>query len=107
MRKNYRELGKFEKLRSLNEWSFSEFSSSVQSESMKKDSPLSETLGIESYQIKIKLTAPTLINPDIENLELYYMITDPSVGIVYENSKKERRVMGIREIHVTPSKYRS
>ncbi|GJV89069.1 hypothetical protein Tco_1533007 [Tanacetum coccineum] len=55
-------------------------------------------LRIKSYQIKINLTAPTLIIPCIKNLESYYIITDPFVRIVYENNKKVRRVMGIREI---------
>ncbi|GJZ72478.1 hypothetical protein Tco_0636329 [Tanacetum coccineum] len=55
-------------------------------------------LGIERYQIKINLTAPTLIIPSIKNLEPFSIITDPFIGIVYENIKKEMRVMGIREI---------
>ncbi|GJU21352.1 hypothetical protein Tco_1154694, partial [Tanacetum coccineum] len=50
------------------------------------------------YQIKINITAPTLIFPDIEELEPYTIITDPFIGIVYENSKKERRVMNIDEL---------
>ncbi|GJX20294.1 hypothetical protein Tco_0222971 [Tanacetum coccineum] len=55
-------------------------------------------LGIKSYQIKINLTAPTLTLTGIENLELYYVITEPFVEIIYDNNKKEKRVMGIREI---------
>ncbi|GJW66437.1 hypothetical protein Tco_0120861 [Tanacetum coccineum] len=46
-------------------------------------------LGIESCQIKINLTAPTLITPGIKNFELYSIITDPFIRIMYENSKKE------------------
>ncbi|GJU75262.1 hypothetical protein Tco_1272332 [Tanacetum coccineum] len=54
-------------------------------------------LRIESYQIKINLIAPTVIIHSIKNLEPYSIITDPFIGVVYEN-KKERRVMDIREI---------
>ncbi|GJY97205.1 hypothetical protein Tco_0514115 [Tanacetum coccineum] len=50
------------------------------------------------YQIKINLTTPTLIIPGIKNLELHSFITDPFIGIVYENIKKQRRVMGLKEI---------
>ncbi|GJW24697.1 hypothetical protein Tco_0038508 [Tanacetum coccineum] len=49
-------------------------------------------------EIVINITAPTLIIPDIEELEPYTIITDPFIGIVYENSKKERRVMNIDEL---------
>ncbi|GKD42502.1 hypothetical protein Tco_1267147 [Tanacetum coccineum] len=55
-------------------------------------------LGIESCQIKINLTAPTLITPGIKNFELYSIITDPFIRIMYENSKKEKRVMNIDEL---------
>ncbi|GJV79543.1 hypothetical protein Tco_1515413 [Tanacetum coccineum] len=55
-------------------------------------------LGIESYQIKINLTAPTLVIPGIEELEPYTIIIDPFIGIVYENNKKQRRVMNINEL---------
>ncbi|GKE36223.1 hypothetical protein Tco_1459628, partial [Tanacetum coccineum] len=55
-------------------------------------------LGIESYQIKINLTAPTLVIPGIEELEPYTIIIDPFIGIVYENNKKQRRVMNINQL---------
>ncbi|GJT48387.1 hypothetical protein Tco_0974544 [Tanacetum coccineum] len=54
-------------------------------------------LGIESYQYKINLTAPTLTILGIENLESYTIIIEPFIGIVYENSKNEKRVMDIEE----------
>nr|GEV26861.1 hypothetical protein [Tanacetum cinerariifolium] len=55
-------------------------------------------LGTESYQIRVNLTAPTLIIPDTETLSLYLIITDPFIGIVYGNSKKEKTVMNIDEL---------
>ncbi|GJZ14786.1 hypothetical protein Tco_0550463 [Tanacetum coccineum] len=55
-------------------------------------------LGIESYHIKINLTAGTLVYPGIEALEPYTIITDPFISIAYENNKKERRVMNIHEL---------
>nr|GFC76107.1 hypothetical protein [Tanacetum cinerariifolium] len=44
-----------------------------------------------------QLTTPTLVIPSIEQLEPYTIITDPFIGIVYENSKKEMRVVNIDE----------
>ncbi|GJW54053.1 hypothetical protein Tco_0098138 [Tanacetum coccineum] len=46
----------------------------------------------------INLTVPTLTLPGIHILEPYSIITKPFMGIVYENSKKEKNVTGIREI---------
>nr|GFD04187.1 hypothetical protein [Tanacetum cinerariifolium] len=55
-------------------------------------------LGIESIQIKINLTAQSLTVRGIENLELYAIITEPSIGIVYQNKKNQRRLMGLKDI---------
>ncbi|GKE29563.1 hypothetical protein Tco_1444947, partial [Tanacetum coccineum] len=55
-------------------------------------------LGIESYQIKINLIAPTITYPSIEKDPLYSIIDVPFVGIVYENIKKEKRAMDIDEL---------
>ncbi|GKA11781.1 hypothetical protein Tco_0691327 [Tanacetum coccineum] len=55
-------------------------------------------LGIESYQIKVNLTTPTITFPGIETLPMYSVIADPFVGIVYENNKKERMDMHIDEL---------
>ncbi|GJY88687.1 hypothetical protein Tco_0503315 [Tanacetum coccineum] len=52
----------------------------------------------KNYQIKINLTAPTFFIPGIEAIEHDTIITGPFIGIVYENSKKERRVMNIHEL---------
>ncbi|GJZ33670.1 hypothetical protein Tco_0579106, partial [Tanacetum coccineum] len=55
-------------------------------------------LGIKSYQIKINQTASTLITNGIDKLEPYTIITDPFIGIVYENIKKEKKGMDIKEL---------
>ncbi|GJW30123.1 hypothetical protein Tco_0046998 [Tanacetum coccineum] len=55
-------------------------------------------LGIESYHIKISLTGPTLVIPCIETLKPYTITSDPFIRIVYDNNKKERRVMNIDEL---------
>ncbi|GKD47071.1 hypothetical protein Tco_1271716, partial [Tanacetum coccineum] len=56
-------------------------------------------LGIESYQQKINLTAPTITFPGIEEYDVFYIIYEPVHGIIYTNSKKEKRVMRHSEIH--------
>ncbi|GKB01359.1 hypothetical protein Tco_0829403 [Tanacetum coccineum] len=55
-------------------------------------------LGIESYQIKVNLTAPTLTFPGIEAREPYSIVDKPSTGLIYFNSKDEKRVMYLMEI---------
>ncbi|GJX27682.1 hypothetical protein Tco_0235761 [Tanacetum coccineum] len=55
-------------------------------------------LGIKSYQMKINLTAPTITFPSMEKAPLYSTIGIPFVGIVYENSKNEKRAMNIEEL---------
>nr|GEV52818.1 hypothetical protein [Tanacetum cinerariifolium] len=55
-------------------------------------------LGLERYQLKVNLIAPTLTVPGIEDLSPYSIIALPIVGLVYKNSKIERRVMDINEI---------
>ncbi|GJU19038.1 hypothetical protein Tco_1147004 [Tanacetum coccineum] len=51
-----------------------------------------------NYQIKVNLTAPKLTFPGIEDKIPYRIIDLPFVGLIYENSKKERRVMDIDDI---------
>nr|GFA70832.1 hypothetical protein [Tanacetum cinerariifolium] len=53
---------------------------------------------MESCQIKVNLTAPTLMVPSIEDLSPYSIIAIPFVRLVYENSKKEGRFMNIDDI---------
>ncbi|GJW84198.1 hypothetical protein Tco_0157343 [Tanacetum coccineum] len=55
-------------------------------------------LGIESYQIKINLTAPTLIFLGIEAKYPYSIVDKPTTCLIYLNSKEEKRVMDLIEI---------
>ncbi|GJW36697.1 hypothetical protein Tco_0059617 [Tanacetum coccineum] len=55
-------------------------------------------LGIESYQIKVNLTAPTLTFSGIEAHELYSIVDKPSTSLIYLNSRDEKRVMYLAEI---------
>nr|GEY37847.1 hypothetical protein [Tanacetum cinerariifolium] len=55
--------------------------------------------GIESYQQKINLTTPTISFPKIKKHEMFSIIYEPMHGIIYKNSKKEKRVMRHSEIH--------
>ncbi|GJT69846.1 hypothetical protein Tco_1029132 [Tanacetum coccineum] len=56
-------------------------------------------LGIESYQQKINLTAPTITFPGIKEYDVFSIVYEPVHGIIYTNSKKEKRVMRPSEIH--------
>ncbi|GJY79454.1 hypothetical protein Tco_0485255 [Tanacetum coccineum] len=56
-------------------------------------------LGIESYQQKVNLTAPTISFLGVEKHKMFSIIYEPVHGIIYKNSKKEKRVMGHLKIH--------
>ncbi|GJT99975.1 putative reverse transcriptase domain-containing protein [Tanacetum coccineum] len=56
-------------------------------------------LGIESYQQKVNLTAPTMTFLGIKDHEMFSIIYEPVHGIIYKNSKKEKWVMRHSEIH--------
>ncbi|GJS10105.1 hypothetical protein Tco_0366901 [Tanacetum coccineum] len=56
-------------------------------------------LGVESYQQKVNLNAPTISFPRIEKHKMFSIIHEPVYGIIYKNSKKEKRVMRHSEIH--------
>ncbi|GKC56139.1 hypothetical protein Tco_1083737 [Tanacetum coccineum] len=56
-------------------------------------------LGIESYQQKVNLTAPTISFPGIKKHKIFSIIYEPVHGIKYKNGKKEKRVMRHSEIH--------
>ncbi|GJS72448.1 hypothetical protein Tco_0705289 [Tanacetum coccineum] len=56
-------------------------------------------LGIESYQQKVNITAPTMSFPRVEKHRMFSIIYEPVHGIIYKNSKKEKRVMRHSEIH--------
>nr|GEY67114.1 ribonuclease H-like domain-containing protein [Tanacetum cinerariifolium] len=55
-------------------------------------------LGIESYQIKIDLTAPTLTFPHIEACNPYSIVDEPLVGLIYLNKKEEKRIIDLVDI---------
>ncbi|GJX96195.1 hypothetical protein Tco_0351993 [Tanacetum coccineum] len=50
-------------------------------------------LGIKSYQQKVNLTAPTKTFSGIKDHEMFSIIYEPVHGIIYKNSKKEKRVI--------------
>ncbi|GJY31056.1 hypothetical protein Tco_0414551 [Tanacetum coccineum] len=52
----------------------------------------------KSYQINVNLTTLTITFPGIETLPLYSIIVDPFVGIVCENSEREKRAMNVDEL---------
>nr|GEU92895.1 retrovirus-related Pol polyprotein from transposon TNT 1-94 [Tanacetum cinerariifolium] len=56
-------------------------------------------LGVESYQQKVNLTAPTITFPGIEKRKMFSIVFELVYGIIYNNSKKEKRVMRHQEIH--------
>ncbi|GJR48032.1 hypothetical protein Tco_1316135 [Tanacetum coccineum] len=54
-------------------------------------------LGVESYQQKVNLTTPTISFPGIKKYKVFSIIFQPVYGIIYENSKKEKRVISIKK----------
>ncbi|GJX66059.1 hypothetical protein Tco_0300402 [Tanacetum coccineum] len=48
-------------------------------------------LGIKSYQQKVNLTTPTISFPGVEKHKMFSIIYEPVHGIIYKNSKKEKR----------------
>nr|GEX16046.1 hypothetical protein [Tanacetum cinerariifolium] len=56
-------------------------------------------LGIKSYQQKVNLTAPTISFPEVKKHEMLSIIYEPMHGIIYKNSKKEKRVIRHSKIH--------
>ncbi|GKB79713.1 hypothetical protein Tco_0946608 [Tanacetum coccineum] len=56
-------------------------------------------LGVESYQQQVNLTAPIITFPGIEKYKMFSIFFEPVYGIIYENSKKEKRVMRHHEVH--------
>ncbi|GJX50154.1 hypothetical protein Tco_0276999 [Tanacetum coccineum] len=56
-------------------------------------------LGIKSYQKKVNLNALTISFPGVEKHKMFSIIYEPVHGIIYKNSKKEKRVMRHSKIH--------
>ncbi|GJT91500.1 hypothetical protein Tco_1080345 [Tanacetum coccineum] len=54
--------------------------------------------GLLCYQQKVNLTAPTMTFPGIEDHEMFSIIYELVHGIIYKNSKKEKRVIRHSEI---------
>nr|GEZ62507.1 ulp1 protease family, C-terminal catalytic domain-containing protein [Tanacetum cinerariifolium] len=48
---------------------------------------------------KVNLTAPTISFPKVKKHEMFSIINKPVHGIIYKNSKKEKRLMRHLEIH--------
>ncbi|GJR58191.1 hypothetical protein Tco_1500353 [Tanacetum coccineum] len=56
-------------------------------------------LGVESYQQKVNLIAPTISFSGVEKHKMFSIIYEPVYGIIYKNSKKEKKVTRHSEIH--------
>ncbi|GJV65114.1 hypothetical protein Tco_1475942 [Tanacetum coccineum] len=56
-------------------------------------------LGVENYQQKVNITAPTITFLGIEKYKMFSIIYEPVYGIIYKNNKKEKRVMRHQEVH--------
>ncbi|GJU74392.1 hypothetical protein Tco_1265797 [Tanacetum coccineum] len=56
-------------------------------------------LGVESYQQKVNLTAPTITFPSIEKYKMFFIVSEPVYDIIYKNNKKENRVMRHQEVY--------
>ncbi|GJY58887.1 hypothetical protein Tco_0458779 [Tanacetum coccineum] len=56
-------------------------------------------LGVESYQQQVNLIAPTITLPGIEKYKVFSIISELVYGIIYKNSKKEKRVMRHQKVH--------
>ncbi|GJX82500.1 hypothetical protein Tco_0331981 [Tanacetum coccineum] len=56
-------------------------------------------LRIESYQQKVNITTSIISFPGVEKHIMFSIIYEPVHGIIYKNSKKEKRVMRHSEIH--------
>ncbi|GKB22516.1 hypothetical protein Tco_0861917 [Tanacetum coccineum] len=50
-------------------------------------------LGVESYQQKVNLNAPTIIFPCIKKYKVFSIVSELIYDIIYKNNKKEKRVM--------------
>ncbi|GKB92209.1 hypothetical protein Tco_0964481 [Tanacetum coccineum] len=51
------------------------------------------------YQQQVNLTAPTITFPCIEKYKMFSIVSEPVYDIIYENNKKEKRVMRRQEVH--------
>nr|GEV98028.1 integrase, catalytic region, zinc finger, CCHC-type, peptidase aspartic, catalytic [Tanacetum cinerariifolium] len=58
----------------------------------------SRWLGMESCQQKFNLTAPTITFPGIERKKMFSITSKLVIGMIYDNSLKENKVMILNEI---------
>ncbi|GJU67815.1 hypothetical protein Tco_1254074 [Tanacetum coccineum] len=56
-------------------------------------------LGVESYQQKVNHTAITITFPGIKKYKTFSIVSKPVCGIIYKNSKKEKRVMRHQKVY--------
>ncbi|GKB89347.1 hypothetical protein Tco_0961619 [Tanacetum coccineum] len=55
--------------------------------------------GVERYQHKVNLTTPTITFLGIKKYKVLSIVCEPMYVIIYNNNKKEKRVMRHQEIH--------
>ncbi|GJS10336.1 integrase, catalytic region, zinc finger, CCHC-type containing protein [Tanacetum coccineum] len=60
---------------------------------------INDKLGIKRYQQNVNLIAPTITFPGIKEYEVFDITSEPVCGMIYENNKKEKRVMVHKDIH--------
>ncbi|GKB59958.1 hypothetical protein Tco_0916144 [Tanacetum coccineum] len=60
---------------------------------------INDKLSMESYLQKVNLTAPTITFPAIEEYKVFDITYKPVCGIIYDNKKKENKVMVHKEIY--------
>ncbi|GJU34324.1 hypothetical protein Tco_1182678 [Tanacetum coccineum] len=58
---------------------------------------IADDLGMESYQHKVNLTAPTLTFPGTKEEKLLTITSNPIIGLIYENNKKEKRTQNLNK----------
>ncbi|GJZ91150.1 hypothetical protein Tco_0663077, partial [Tanacetum coccineum] len=58
-----------------------------------------ETARYGKLSNKVNLTASTITFPSIEKYTVFSIVSEPMYGLIYKNSKKEKRVMRHQEVH--------
>ncbi|GKF04066.1 hypothetical protein Tco_0034734, partial [Tanacetum coccineum] len=58
-----------------------------------------ETARCGKLSKKVNLTASTITFPSIEKYTVFSIVSEPVYGLIYKNSKKEKRVMRHQEVH--------
>nr|GEU72794.1 integrase, catalytic region, zinc finger, CCHC-type, peptidase aspartic, catalytic [Tanacetum cinerariifolium] len=64
-----------------------------------QDSRIKKAQELKTKTLKVNLTASTITYSGIEREKLFTITSEPIVGMIYENNKKEKRVMIHNEIH--------